>query len=56
MMYPLQHIGYTDSLKAIEQVPEIARGRDLAQGSRVLMRSGSGASANAAEEMRFHCC
>ena len=44
LMYPLRRIGYTGGLKAIEQVLEIAWGRDMAWGSRVVMRSGSGAS------------
>lgn len=43
-------------LKAIEQVFGIARGRDMARGSRVLVRSGSGTSSDAAEVMRFRCC
>ena len=42
-MYPLRRIGYTGSPEAIKQVPGIARDRDMAQGSRVVMRSGSGA-------------
>ena len=44
-MCPLRRIGYTGSPEAIEQVPGIARGRDImAQGSQVVVRSGSGAS------------
>ena len=56
LTYQLRRTGYTGSLKAIEQVLGIARGRDMAHGSRVLMRSGSGTSVNAAEVMRSNCC
>ncbi|KAF5414654.1 MAG: hypothetical protein C5S48_07945 [Candidatus Methanogaster sp.] len=55
LIYPLRRIGYTGGLKAIERVLGIARG-DMAQGLRVLMRSGSGTSMNAAGMVRFHCC
>ena len=40
---PLRRTGYAGSPKAIGQVPGIARGRDMAQGSWGVMRSGSGA-------------
>jgi len=49
---PLRRIGYMGGLAAIGQVPGITWGEGMAQGSRVLMRSGSGTSTNAAEVMR----
>ena len=44
---PLRRIGYMGSLEAIERMLGIARG--MASGSRVLMRSGSGARVGVVE-------